>query len=66
MVLGDVTETIYAVHDEEDEEADMKVCMKCGVVRERSANNQWQPTVKQSEMLFVRGDSVVLISPKQG
>jgi len=34
---------------EDDEEADEVV----------------KPTVKQSEMLFVRGDSVVLISPKQ-
>ncbi|CZT19042.1 probable U6 snRNA-associated Sm-like protein LSm3 [Ramularia collo-cygni] len=45
LVLGDVTETIYMV-DEEDEE------------NVRSVK-------KQSEMLFVRGDSVVLISPQQ-
>ncbi|KIW03600.1 uncharacterized protein PV09_05353 [Verruconis gallopava] len=46
LVLGDVTETIYAQEDEEEEAA-------------------LKPTVKQSEMLFVRGDSVVLISPRQ-
>ncbi|KAK1014876.1 hypothetical protein LTS01_000299 [Friedmanniomyces endolithicus] len=46
LVLGDVTETIYMV-DEEDEGEDVRTVKK------------------QSEMLFVRGDSVVLISPQQ-
>ncbi|KXT01566.1 hypothetical protein AC578_6328, partial [Pseudocercospora eumusae] len=45
LVLGDVTETVYLV-DEEDED-------------------NVRTVKKQSEMLFVRGDSVVLISPQQ-
>ncbi|EGP90403.1 unnamed protein product [Zymoseptoria tritici ST99CH_1A5] len=45
LVLGDVTETVYVV-DEEDED-------------------NVRTVKKQSEMLFVRGDSVVLISPQQ-
>jgi len=45
LVLGDVTETVFYVEeDDEDEET-------------KSLN-------KHSEMLFVRGDSVVMISPK--
>ncbi|KAF2865502.1 hypothetical protein BDV95DRAFT_586529 [Massariosphaeria phaeospora] len=51
LVLGEVEETIY-IADEEDEDEDVA------------------PTVrtvkKQSEMLFVRGDSVVLIAPFDG
>ncbi|CAK7274787.1 hypothetical protein SEPCBS57363_006340 [Sporothrix epigloea] len=47
LVLGDVDETIYLT--EEDDEED---------------NSQEVRTVsRKSEMLFVRGDSVVLISP---
>ncbi|KAK4504866.1 hypothetical protein PRZ48_002829 [Zasmidium cellare] len=46
LVLGDVTETVYVV-DEEDEAENVRTVKK------------------QSEMLFVRGDSVVLISPQQ-
>jgi len=45
LVLGDVTETIYTVEEDEDENETVRVIKK------------------QSEMLFVRGDSVVLISP---
>ncbi|KAF2432762.1 U6 snRNA-associated Sm-like protein LSm3 [Tothia fuscella] len=46
LVLGDVTETIFVV-DEEDDDDEVKAI-----------------TRSHSEMLFVRGDSVVLISPK--
>ncbi|EME47239.1 hypothetical protein DOTSEDRAFT_124864 [Dothistroma septosporum NZE10] len=46
LVLGDVSETVYVV-DEEDEQENVRTVKK------------------QSEMLFVRGDSVVLISPQQ-
>lgn len=66
LVLGDVTETIYGEDEEEEDPASLKVGKIC------HRQTQWtmlttvvQPTVKQSEMLFVRGDSVVLISPKQ-
>jgi len=45
LVLGEVTETIYTVEEDEDENETVRVIKK------------------QSEMLFVRGDSVVLISP---
>ncbi|CAK7199464.1 U4/U6-U5 snRNP complex subunit lsm3 [Sporothrix eucalyptigena] len=47
LVLGDVVETIY-VTEEEDEEDD---------------NQEVRTVNRKSEMLFVRGDSVVLISP---
>jgi len=46
LVLGEVTETVYLV-DEDDEAENVRTVKK------------------QSEMLFVRGDSVVLISPQQ-
>ncbi|MCJ1308999.1 U4/U6-U5 snRNP complex subunit lsm3 [Agyrium rufum] len=50
LVLGEVEETIYVVDEDEDEDA---------------GDEQVVRTVKkQSEMLFVRGDSVVLISPQ--
>ncbi|KXT12932.1 hypothetical protein AC579_4130 [Pseudocercospora musae] len=45
LVLGDVTETVYLVDEEEEDDV--------------------RTVKKQSEMLFVRGDSVVLISPQQ-
>ncbi|KAF2670203.1 like-Sm ribonucleoprotein [Microthyrium microscopicum] len=45
LVLGEVTETVYVVEEDEDE------------------NEHVRTVKKQSEMLFVRGDSVVLISP---
>ncbi|KAA8568888.1 hypothetical protein MFRU_017g00750 [Monilinia fructicola] len=48
LVLGDVVETIYVV--EESEEDDGEEIIKT--------------VVKKSEMLFVRGDSVILISPR--
>ncbi|KXL42132.1 hypothetical protein M433DRAFT_72198 [Acidomyces richmondensis BFW] len=47
LILGDATETIYTVEEEEDGVQEVKTVKK------------------QSEMLFVRGDSVVLISPQQ-
>ncbi|CAK3864151.1 U6 snRNA-associated Sm LSm3 [Lecanosticta acicola] len=46
LIMGDVTETVYVV-DEDDEQENVRTVKK------------------QSEMLFVRGDSVVLISPQQ-
>ncbi|KAK5118923.1 U4/U6-U5 snRNP complex subunit lsm3 [Meristemomyces frigidus] len=46
LVLGEVTETIYMVDDEDESE-------------------NVRTVKKQSEMLFLRGDSVVLISPQQ-
>ncbi|KAF2799347.1 like-Sm ribonucleoprotein [Melanomma pulvis-pyrius CBS 109.77] len=51
LVLGDVEETIY-VAEEEDEDEDEPPSVKT--------------IKKQSEMLFVRGDSVVLIAPFAG
>ncbi|KAI9718027.1 MAG: U4/U6-U5 snRNP complex subunit lsm3 [Candelaria pacifica] len=48
LVLGDVEETIYTVEDDDDEGEEETV----------------KTVKKQSEMLFVRGDSVVLISPQ--
>ncbi|KAF2658606.1 Sm-like ribonucleoprotein [Lophiostoma macrostomum CBS 122681] len=49
LVLGDVEETIYVPEDEEEEEGPAPV----------------RTVKKQSEMLFVRGDSVVLIAPAE-
>ncbi|KAF2087436.1 LSM-domain-containing protein [Saccharata proteae CBS 121410] len=49
LVLGDVEETIYVADEDEEEEG-------AGEAPVRTVK-------KQSEMLFVRGDSVVLISP---
>ncbi|KAH9829126.1 putative U6 snRNA-associated Sm-like protein LSm3 [Teratosphaeria destructans] len=48
LVLGDVTEYIYLIEEEED-----------------GTEGEVKTQKKQSEMLFVRGDSVVLISPQQ-
>jgi len=45
LVLGEVTETIYTLEEDEDGKESVRTIKK------------------QSEMLFVRGDSVVLISP---
>nr|POF18654.1 putative u6 snrna-associated sm-like protein lsm3 [Quercus suber] len=51
LVLGDVEETVYVVDDDNENDGDEQDNVR--TVR------------KQSEMLFVRGDSVVLISPQQ-
>ncbi|KAF2773069.1 U6 small nuclear ribonucleoprotein [Teratosphaeria nubilosa] len=48
LVLGDVTEYIYMIEEEED-----------------GSEGEVKTQKKQSEMLFIRGDSVVLISPQQ-
>ncbi|KAF2462127.1 u6 small nuclear ribonucleoprotein [Lineolata rhizophorae] len=48
LVLGDVEETVYVVEEDEDEPSSEAV----------------RTVKKHSEMLFVRGDSVVLISPQ--
>ncbi|KAK3380455.1 hypothetical protein B0T24DRAFT_676144 [Lasiosphaeria ovina] len=54
LVLGEVEETIY-VADEEDDDDEIKA----------SRHPLLHSTVsRKSEMLFVRGDSVVLISPQ--
>ncbi|TID18380.1 putative U6 snRNA-associated Sm-like protein LSm3 [Venturia nashicola] len=50
LVLGDVTETIYKMDDLDEEDED-------------TAPAEIKTIKKQSEMIFVRGDSVVLISP---
>ncbi|CAK7242638.1 MAG: U4/U6-U5 snRNP complex subunit lsm3 [Sporothrix thermara] len=47
LVLGDVEETIYVTEDNDDEDSSQDV----------------RTVSRKSEMLFVRGDSVVLISP---
>ncbi|PFH62294.1 hypothetical protein XA68_14289 [Ophiocordyceps unilateralis] len=49
LVLGEVEETIYAVDDDDDNSND---------------NDEIKTISRKSEMLFVRGDSVVLISPQ--
>jgi hypothetical protein len=46
LVLGEVTETVYIIEEDEDEQDHVRTVKK------------------QSEMLFVRGDSVVLIAPQ--
>ncbi|KAJ6119633.1 hypothetical protein N7523_003913 [Penicillium sp. IBT 18751x] len=51
LVLGDVEETIYVVEEDENEQ-------------ETTRDVYGQTIKKQEEMLFVRGDSVVLISPQ--
>ncbi|KAF7909343.1 uncharacterized protein EAF01_003061 [Botrytis porri] len=48
LVLGDVVETIYVVEESEEDDGEEIV----------------KTVVKKSEMLFVRGDSVILISPR--
>ncbi|KAL9133892.1 MAG: hypothetical protein Q9175_004924 [Cornicularia normoerica] len=48
LVLGEVEETIYIVEEDDDDKEEETV----------------KTIKKQSEMLFVRGDSVVLISPQ--
>ncbi|KAH8722706.1 hypothetical protein GQ44DRAFT_657947 [Phaeosphaeriaceae sp. PMI808] len=50
LVLGDVEETIFVAEEEEEEDQEPRV----------------RTVKKQSEMLFVRGDSVVLIAPAEG
>ncbi|KAJ5408821.1 hypothetical protein N7509_002704 [Penicillium cosmopolitanum] len=52
LVLGDVEETIYVVEEDDNEEETTRV------------RGGLQTIKKQEEMLFVRGDSVVLISPQ--
>ncbi|KAF1981597.1 like-Sm ribonucleo protein [Aulographum hederae CBS 113979] len=56
LILGDVEETIYIVDekDSDDEDSDDE---------DDSAGMRF--VKKKSEMLFVRGDSVVLVSPDQ-
>ncbi|KAG7038916.1 small nuclear ribonucleoprotein [Colletotrichum scovillei] len=63
LVLGEVEETIYVVdEDEEDEEVKVRRLDELDV----SSNPDSIPQTisRKSEMLFVRGDSVVLISPQ--
>ncbi|KAK3374814.1 hypothetical protein B0H63DRAFT_452646 [Podospora didyma] len=55
LVLGDVEETIYVVEDEDDDE-DIKARKK-KLIHSLTIS-------RKSEMLFVRGDSVVLIAPQ--
>ncbi|EFW99846.1 u6 small nuclear ribonucleoprotein [Grosmannia clavigera kw1407] len=47
LVLGDVEETIYITDEDDEDESEQEV----------------RTVSRKSEMLFVRGDSVVLISP---
>lgn len=49
-MLGECVETIYIVDDDEEAPADL---------------DNVKTVKKQLDMLFVRGDSVVLISPSQ-
>ncbi|KAF2122903.1 hypothetical protein BDV96DRAFT_9948 [Lophiotrema nucula] len=51
LVLGDVEETIYIAEDDDDD---------------APTPAQVRTVKKQTEMLFVRGDSVVLIAPQEG
>ncbi|ORY68536.1 uncharacterized protein BCR38DRAFT_482023 [Pseudomassariella vexata] len=55
LVLSDVEETIYVVDDEENDEGDEKIRVE--------DDQEIKSVTKKSEMLFVRGDSVVLVSP---
>jgi U6 snRNA-associated Sm-like protein LSm3 len=68
-VLGDVEETVYVVEeDEETEEETIRVRFvengSEAYIEKNWMTNGSQTLKKQSEMLFVRGDSVVLISPQ--
>lgn len=63
LVLGEVEETIYVVEEEEDGTEQTRVWQECSASA-RSFSDNAQTHKKQSEMLFVRGDSVVLISPQ--
>lgn len=62
LVLGDVLETIYVVDDDENDEEIKVSHVLIHWQRERIFNCE-QTVTKKSEMLFVRGDSVVLVSP---
>lgn len=59
MILGEVEETIYQF-DEGDNEP--KVCLSILISSHQSRLTK-QNIKKRSEMMFVRGDSVILISP---
>ncbi|KAI3320375.1 like-Sm domain-containing protein [Xylariaceae sp. AK1471] len=63
LVLGDVVETIYVV-DEDDGEEDIKASDYDAFCTTTHGSHNKQTTTKKSEMLFVRGDSVVLVSPQ--
>ena len=55
LVLGEVEETIYAV-DDEDEDEEPKVRMRCWSEGGATGGLTWmQTTSRKSEMLFVRG-----------
>ncbi|EPE33555.1 Sm-like ribonucleoprotein [Glarea lozoyensis ATCC 20868] len=63
LVLGDVQETVYVVEEDDDGEETVKVG-SMSLWLYSCVNWQLQTINKKSEMLFVRGDSVVLISPQ--
>ena len=60
-----MTETVYTVEEDEDENEHVRVSVSFGYTLQNIGTNQnlLQTVKKQSEMLFVRGDSVVLIAP---
>ncbi|CDK24138.1 unnamed protein product [Kuraishia capsulata CBS 1993] len=59
VVLGDAVETIYEV---DDTTLETKVSTLCGCSKKQTRTNKLQTTTKKSDMLFIRGDSVILIS----
>lgn len=76
-MLGDVEETIYVVEEDEDddgegdeEDAKVKVdispCERPSSLMSHDANISVQTINKQSEMLFVRGNTITDLSPSYG
>ena len=57
IVLGEVEETrrVLKTSDQEGEEGRSD--------REIEGEPQWETTTRKRDMLFVRGDSIVLLSP---
>ncbi|RKF83461.1 putative U6 snRNA-associated Sm-like protein LSm3 [Golovinomyces cichoracearum] len=64
LVMGEVEETIYVTEEDEDEEEVLKVFSDNELFQKPHAKTLPQTIQRKSEMLFVRGDSVVLISPQ--
>lgn len=76
MVLGDVEETIYVLEEDEDDDdegdeedakvkVDMFPCESPSLLVSCSANISVQTINKQSEMLFVRGNTITDLHPME-
>jgi small nuclear ribonucleoprotein (snRNP)-like protein len=59
LVLGDVEETVYQVEEDDDGDETVKVCRHIASMAEVMADLYSQTIHKKSEMLFVRGMSML-------